>query len=605
MIDKKKYIVPILLTAIFAGINHVEAYTFGVGYADTGGQSVSKPREDTVISETITSGNTRTTHTCTYNYKISVSKKITINGYDMADNEIMKHSLKIDDKNKIIAGTSIGLNVYETKTITWEVTKAEAKFIKEQKYKLYRCEYETDTPPQVVPVSFSLNMKQDDASAEPMAVNCSKHNGNYKYKSKPSTCKQYDGCKITSGPTYKGYSSTYYTSSSGNDAEEYQQECQETAAKAAIEAANKKIYSSYELKMTDSNDVNGGELVTITNESANKTKEYYDKNDNKINCNNSSCKFKFDENASKIALNDTRKIKFYYNKNNVCINVKTSKVTYRDSACNSDEMLVENTKINNLEHWHYFIPLNAKSNSDVVINLLPAYGADLSFAECKYVMENNPIHIDVDGNVVKNKTSYMDLIMPKNDEKIFDGNYSLKYVISGQTVKNEASTDFAEVKNNGCRLTSKIKIPINQNFYNEVAEKNDVKFKGFKFYYRPIDVNNPFPNGAGNDSIWSDWEKSKNKQPDISSSYDEVTYIATNINSSKIRTYTKNNPYTSWINMSINGESNFIKNEGIIVRKESKYSGYKLGCGPSNEKIYLDNAKKVLNPLYIKGCDTK
>ena len=57
--------------------------------------------------------------------------------------------------------------------------------------------------------------------------------------------------------------------------------------------------------------------------------------------------------------------------------------------------------------------------------------------------------------------------------------------------------------------------------------------------------------------------------------------------------------------MSINGESNFIKNEGIIVRKESKYSGYKLGCGPSNEKIYLDNAKKVLNPLYIKGCDTK
>ena len=71
-----------------------------------------------------------------------------------------------------------------------------------------------------------------------------------------------------------------------------------------------------------------------------------------------------------------------------------------------------------------------------------------------------------------------------------------------------------------------------------------------------------------------------------------------------MRKYNKDNPYTSWSNMNLDGTSKYIDNEEIIKRGND-ISVYKLGCGPANSKEYLDEAKKIKNPLFIKGCENK
>lgn len=592
MINKRKYVIPILLTTIFAGINQVNAYTFGVNYADTGSHSTSKPREDTVINETVKNGIDIETHTCTYNYSISVSKNITINGYDIEDNEIMKDSLLVRPEDRILAGTSLGLNVYETKNISWQVTKAEATKVINRPYKVYFCKYKSKTTPQqITPVNYIPN--QNNSTPQAIASSCSSHNGNQRsYYYDSQRCLTYEGCEVSSAG-YVGISSTYYVVSSGADDTAHKKKCEETALRAAIEAANKKFYASYQLKMTDSNDINGKDVVTITNQDANKTKS----------CGTSSCEFKYDGNQ-KIKTTYTKNVKFYYNKNKVCINVKTAQVTYRNISCEKDEKEV----LNKANHWHYFVPLNAKSDSNITINLLPAGNSgDLSVSECKYVMDNNPVILDNNSNIINNKSgnrpSYLDLIIPKEDGKNFAGNYNIKYKISGQVIKNESSSDYSEIKN-GCRLTSQVKIQINQKFYNETKKntsgKNILTLKGFNFYYKPIDINNPFPNGIDANGLWAEWNKKTNNNPDISKSYEEVTYYTTNIDANKIRDYTKKDPYTSWKNMGIDGKSSFIDNENVITRNV-KNNFYKLGCGPSNEKDKLKNGTP--NPLYIEGCD--
>ena len=156
-----------------------------------------------------------------------------------------------------------------------------------------------------------------------------------------------------------------------------------------------------------------------------------------------------------------------------------------------------------------------------------------------------------------------------------------------------------------------------QNLEQQFVDNGEKKFKGFNFYYKPIDINNPFPNGLSDTSIWKEWydnvKDDKKATPDISKSFDEVTYIAENINATKVRKYTKDNPYTSWKNMNLDGTSNFITTEGVVTR-ETKNKVYKLGCGPLNNTanlldvhgnpVYDASGNPVSNPLYIKECAT-
>ena len=265
---------------------------------------------------------------------------------------------------------------------------------------------------------------------------------------------------------------------------------------------------------------------------------------------------------------------YEYLEENVCINVKNSNVTY-GRECNENEMKVENgvvyydeTKSQSVKFWHYFLPLNAKTGDDIWIEVENSQERNLNINECESLMK---YFSDIN-------QSYRDYISPIDTIEIFKGDYK-QY--------GRHSEDYLKLEEvNGCKISAKIILPISQEFYNETTtNEGNKKFKGFNFYYKPININDPFPNGLTNTSLWKDWyNKWKNEQkvsPNISDSFNEVTYIATNIDTAKVRNYTKNNPYTSWKNISLGGRSSFIENENIVMRNED-VSFYKLGCGPYN-----------------------
>lgn len=242
-----------------------------------------------------------------------------------------------------------------------------------------------------------------------------------------------------------------------------------------------------------------------------------------------------------------------------CINVKTAKVRYLTSSsekCNEDEIKIENSTSDfYTHHWHFFIPLNAKSNDKY--SFLATSKEKKSLNECKRWIE-----------------------LRENEYK-----YYIAADIEGKKFTGNKYTDLKTItKNNGCYMNISIDITLSQKFYNEEQSDDKTIFKGFAFYYRPININNPFPNGIASDSLWKEWESSNKKDPDLTKSFSSITYFATNINANSVRTYNKEHPYTSWSEMNLNGTSSYINSSSIIKRNNvSTKSFYNLGCGPSNK----------------------
>lgn len=270
-------------------------------------------------------------------------------------------------------------------------------------------------------------------------------------------------------------------------------------------------------------------------------------NSNDINANNTtSTKAVSTSNCS--STDRSKTCTFLYTVNKTCIDVKTAEVRYitNNGTCNSNEIEVKKDS----NHWHYFVPLNAKSNDNFFLSVSSAgNNVKQSANACKYV--------------INNYSNYKDFIITSN-EKQFSGN------------KNK---DLATA-NSGCYLSSVINIPVEQKFYNE--ENNTIK--GYSFYYKPIDINNPFPNGlTDKSSYWYDWYKSNKKTPDLTKSFEKMTYIANNIDTETIRSYNQDNKYTSWQDMKINGRSEFIDKYVTRNFNITKDSFYKLGCGPMNK----------------------
>lgn len=321
------------------------------------------------------------------------------------------------------------------------------------------------------------------------------------------------GCSCTGGtPTIDE------TVTSGPKYNECIRKAEEASSKIGAPGA------SYEIELMDSNNVNNKTIAKLKGNGG------CSRGKNSMSCN------------------------FWYNMSKTCINIKTSQVRYltTNGSCNNDEIEIKNDKIDGIEHWHYFIPLNTKTNSDFYImisNISDSNKKDSAF--CQSLIDNN--------------SNYKDYII-KNDR-----GESIKLTGYKERDKERVSL--------GCYVGAKINIPISQKFYHE---DNYNKFKGFNFYYKPIDINNPFPNGIGTSSIWYEWSKQGKTNPNLSNSYNNVTYIAQNINANAVRNYTKDNPYTSWNNMNLNGTSQFIETENIVTRLVDRNSFYKLGCGPSN-----------------------
>ena len=241
----------------------------------------------------------------------------------------------------------------------------------------------------------------------------------------------------------------------------------------------------------------------------------------------------------------------------ICINVKNGNVRYIDdqnaSQCKENEYKLTKTDDG---YWKYFIPLNANSTNDFSFKLNSS-GATEVPEMCQ---------------------AYKDYY-PDSWQSIIKMN-----------------------PNGTCYFETEVIIPVIQRFYNEL--ENGINFKGFNFYYKPIDINNPFPNGLTDTSIWYDWNQNRDENPNLSESYNKLTYFAdTGGNEENIRNYTKDNPYTSWENMNVDGTSDFIKKEGIVTSNVRLDSFYALGCGPWNENEYNEDGSK--NYFYQPECGTK
>jgi len=279
---------------------------------------------------------------------------------------------------------------------------------------------------------------------------------------------------------------------------------------------------------------------------------------------------------------------FKYEREKTCINVKTGQVAYvaYSEPCLEDEYeITQETADNGKKYWKYFIPLNANSTDGFKVSLV-AKGNQIGVL-CKQYIDKYP--------------HYQSLIVD----------------INGNPLSSNPTEAKLEVES-GCKYQTEITIPVIQKFYNE--QDNGINFKGFNFYYKPIDINNPFPNGLNETSLWHDWNEDVNKAPDISESYEEITYYANTAgNEEKIREYNnkkeqdenkKDYPYTSWKGkndedidggMNINGTSNFIKNQGIVISYVTTESFYPLGCGPWNEFQNKEDGSK--NYFYQPECD--
>jgi len=247
---------------------------------------------------------------------------------------------------------------------------------------------------------------------------------------------------------------------------------------------------------------------------------------------------------------------YFYSPKYVCLDKKNAEVTYKNAVCNSNEFMVENERVNGVEHFHYFIPMNVMDGSFSLV-----LGND------EYHNKNWCVRA-IDANQY-----YYDFLFV-----IVGGKYT-KLSDNKAIAKNEVAS--------GCYFRTEMKIPVADGFYR--IDTND-ELDGFNFYVKAINENDPFPNPIINEnSLWYNWYQSNyssngeyaynNMGPNIKASYDEVSYLLRNVNAAEIRNY---NSWTSYLNnnLNVNGKSSFIN--GTLLFDEFDNSYYKVGCGPLN-----------------------
>ena len=355
----------------------------------------------------------------------------------------------------------------------------------------------------------------------------------------------------------------------------WSQECQNTANELGYEKAKselEKVGASYSLNIADPNDARCGNPEKYADEL---------KKDGVV-CNNynvSAVPGKISSYEESLKNGGEVSQKIYYEMYGVCINVKTGKVRYldKDSKCNENEYYIKNDNENEgTRHWHIFTPLNTKTKDGYTLALTP---------------NTNTLQ---DGQICQ---AYIDK---------YASNYEYMLYIKPKTGKftKEIKNDKKKVSN-GCYFQTIIPIPTIQKFYGEeITEDNDI-LKGFNFYYRPIDIDNPFPNGINDDSYWKTWYDTEKKEPNLKESFKEVTYWTNNIDLNSIREYNEESSYLDWETMNIDGTSSFISTQGIINRSSTinKNSVYNLGCAPTNMcEYYIKDGEKVENPVYQPEC---
>ena len=253
---------------------------------------------------------------------------------------------------------------------------------------------------------------------------------------------------------------------------------------------------------------------------------------------------------------------YRYKPSNICINLKTGKVRY-NKECKQDEEVKINPYVSEgIEYWQYFSPLDTKSGTSLSLAIKKNDARVLSNIECHNTMN-------------KYKNQYQNYIVSINN-KALNGDYCKNG--NCNNLNTSSGSDWQEVSK-GCYLSTVVNFDVIQKYYFEEMKNNELKFNGYNLYYRPININNPFPTTPTENSIWYEWFNSTNKTPNLKDSFNEVTYSVAVPNklADTIRAYNVNNPYPSFDKLSLNGTSSFLQSIGVVSLTEDKVN--KLGEG--------------------------
>ena len=256
-------------------------------------------------------------------------------------------------------------------------------------------------------------------------------------------------------------------------------------------------------------------------------------------------------------------IKVYiYKPDNICMNLKTGKVSYNKECTQEEEAQISPYIENNTSYWQYFSPLDMKSGTNFKLIIKNNSERKLRSGECHSIMD-------------KYKNKYQNLIISLSG-KTLKGDYCKNGSCSNLNKGN--GSDWKEVSN-GCYLTMIKTFDVVQKYYYEETKNNQLMFNGYNIYYRSINIDNPFPNTPTKNSLWYDWYNSTNKNPNLKDSFKEMTYsvAVSNKLADTIRAYNVNNPYPSFDKLSLAGESEFLRSIGVNSLTNDKY--YKLGGG--------------------------
>lgn len=519
-------------------------------FSDSGSSSVvpTDPFKEVILS-TWKNGNSE--YTCSYKYNIKVKTSLKFNIYDINNKSLIDKSLTINER--VVAGTSVGILIKEAKTSEYEIKDIILKKVQEVR--------KPTTKTIVSKICYYAGSNSCDTykiTMNPYTTNCPGMHPDIAF------CRNTgEDIEVTTQKINGLSTTTTYNETTGKNNENYTQ-CKSKAIDAVQRKSKDAISGeSYKASLTNSNDVD-------------KEKEQINDIKSTISTNTSGLKGKYSAN-------------YTYNMGNVCLNLKTAKITYRTASgsCLEDEVKIANDTTDGDNHWHYFIPLNSRSTDKIEIEFSKSHNSKLNKKTCKNIIEK-----------YKKNKEYLDFIVPLEGGK-YNGNVANDKIITDSS--------------NGCRQVSIIKIPISQEFYYETKLETDSLTKsilqGKNFYFRRIDINNPFNNiSPKEDSLWYDWYDANYtsegytrniKEPNINNSFKEPLYI-TKINNieklQEIRRYNIIRPYPEWVDMKSNGESCLIVNGDatsnlncssfipiIAERIKNENKIYKLGEGEDLE----------------------
>ncbi len=556
----KKLLFAILIVLI--GMNN--CYAFGgftinvptLGSGETSDEESTEPKHSWTDDS-----NSNISYSCDYEYSINYSDDVKVYGYNMNGESIFDGTIIPSEEAK--AGTFIGLRIVEVKTVSYTIDSISVTKTTTVPGSGYTC-YGYSTTTQICDdnlwatiVNYRLPL---------LSIRFPRINKTFV----PSWCHDQTTYNCISGEKKDNWYSETNVGCCYANADDVIPEsvttgthyttCENYAKSAAQAAANAVMAMgpSYELNL---HNPNSGKSV-VKQISANTCNNRISGTRTSATCN------------------------YEYRVNKVCMNTKTAKVEYRQNSCPQgyveipDGQTIENGET--INYWKYFIPLDAKSNESFQITMSPK-----STSAGEVGSEKN---IEICNRIVDGYTDFHLYIIKANGENFTLGR--------PQTAKNY-------IKDHGCKIASTIEIPVSQHFYNEVDNNDNKKFHGYKFYYRPIDVNNPFPNNMDidNRSYWYEFAE-KNTAGEVTRdannrvslninlnsnfSNDNITYKTNGINITAISNANRTYNYNNWSNMDINGSSNFIENNGSwLLRNNTQY--YKLGCGTSNSNWCMCN----------------